>query len=77
MEIDNFDAAKARLIVNTRITDETRDVLAKIIESAKEGNTYMTLYDDLAISTIDKLRDKGFRVTEAKIQVGYKYIISW
>lgn len=77
MEIDNFDAAKARLIVNTRITDETRDVLAKIIESAKEGNTSMTLYDDLAISTIVKLRDKGFRVTEAKIQVGYKYIISW
>ena len=79
--MNDFDAKKARDIVDSLEDNELNDVLINIKSEAEKGQTILHIYQHLKGKTIAELTDKGFDIVfHPSIAIqrdGLYYSIRW
>lgn len=81
MDIKDFNADKAREILETIQTDELEKILLDIKSKAEEGESVLHIYTSLKSKTKEELVNRGFKVIDqpsiAMQRDGLYYSICW
>lgn len=79
--MENFNAEKARQIVDSLDTDELHNILVDIKSKAEQGETVLHIYKSIKPKTKQLLTEKGFRVVDhpslAIQKDGLYYSVYW